>query len=421
MHRFIAARRLALPTQLNLAAAGTVRPASSRPKKAPSTLRGTRKHEPPPAHSPSPHKGRSVSPLPGQFSPGDLDNVVRRIPLELFQSAYQEKLTTVSVREAAGIARGCIELAESLHSTQQRVQVLEAIQCDLDKISQVLFLLLRSPYFAPLAFWFLPQLAAQGDKRSLYYLSHIKSESSRPLPSPDDAKDPLQVVINGQTLLDNGHLEHAAQRFKQAMDLSKPVEAPHSFDALFPTKVRHPWDAYGSLMATLGKHEEAKEAYTIGATVYDHPRAYKLLLSETLKSGDFVKYEEYLTKVAMGNDVAACYQLGNLYLTLHLMHGGRGEGEPAQNKDEMLLMSRYGKDDSQQLAAEWYEIAVAGGHTRAALVMAGLLRQLNKKEEGLKYLQIAEKSSDYSELAAKLRGSWHDAQFTVDLTDLMGS
>ncbi|EZF32464.1 hypothetical protein H101_03947 [Trichophyton interdigitale H6] len=420
MHRFVPFRRLALPTQLNLATPGTVRLASSRPRKAPSTLRKTRKQDSPSPYSPSPHKGRPVSPLPGQFSPGDLDNAVRRIPLELFQSAYKEKMTTVRVQDAARITQECIKLAGGLSSKKQQVQVSQAIQCDLDEISQVLFLLLRSPYFAPLALWFLPHLAAQGDKRSLYYLSHIKSESARPLPSWDQAKDPLQIVIDGQVLLDNGDSENAVQRFKEAMNMSKPVEAPYSFDALFPTKVRQPWEAYGSLLETLGKHEEAKEAYTIGSTEYDHPRAYKLLLPELLKSGELVKYEEYLTKVAMGNDVLACYQLGNLFLTLYLMHEAIEGGKSAQNKEEMLLVSRYGKDESRQLAAEWYEIAVAGGHARAALAMAGLLRQQNKGEEGLKYLQIAEKGSDYPELAAKLRGSWNDSPFTLDLRDLIG-
>ncbi|OAL74092.1 hypothetical protein A7D00_2122 [Trichophyton violaceum] len=419
MHRFVPFRRLALPTQLNLTTPGTVRLASSRPRKAPSTLRKTRKQHSPPPLSPSTHKNRPVSPLPGQFGPGDLDNAVRRIPLELFQSAFKEKVTTVRVQDATRITQECIKLAGGLSSIKQQVQVSQAIQYDLDEISQVLFLLLRSPFFAPLALWFLPHLAAQGDKRSLYYLSHIKSQSARPLPSSDQAKEPLQIVIHGQMLLDNGDLETAAQRFKESMDISKPVEAPYSFDALFPAKVRQPWEAYGSLMETLGKHEEAKEAYTIGSTEYDHPRAYKLLLPDLLKSGDLVKYEEYLTKVAMGNDVLACYQLGNLFLTLHLMHEGNEGGKSAQNKEEMLLVSRYGKNESRQLAAEWYEIAVAGGHARAALAMAGLLRQQNKGEEGLKYLQIAEKSSDYLELAAKLRGSWNDSPFTFDLRDII--
>ncbi|KAM5460220.1 hypothetical protein MferCBS49748_007764 [Microsporum ferrugineum] len=411
MHRFIPPKRLALPTRLRLSTGNIVRPASSRPRRAPSTLRA-RKQD-------SLHISRSVSPLPGQFGPGDQEYVVRWIPLELFQSAHKERLITVGVQEAVRIARGCVELAAEPAPPNQEVCLSERIQTDLDSISQTLFLLLRSPYFARLAMWFLPLLAAQGDKRSLYYLSHIKSQPSHRLPLPDNATDPLQVVISGQIRLEKGDLENAAQEFKKAMAMSKPVEAPDSFDALFPTKVRQPWEAYGSVMQSLGNHDAANEAYTIGATEYDSSQAHKLLLSTILQSGDLIKYEEYLTKVAMGNDILACYQLGNLYLTLYLMQRELGKRGSGRNKEETQLASRYTKDESRQLATEWYEIAIAGGHAQAALVMAGLLRQQNKHEEGLRYLELAEANSGHSERTAKLRGSWHDVQFTVDLKDLM--
>lgn len=128
MHRFLPFRRLALPTQLNLTTPGSVRLASSHPRKAPSTLRKTRKQDSPSPHSPSPHISRPVSPLPGQFGPGDLDNAVRRIPLELFQSAYKEKIMTVRVQDAARITQECIKLAGGLSSIKQQVQVSQAIQ-----------------------------------------------------------------------------------------------------------------------------------------------------------------------------------------------------------------------------------------------------------------------------------------------------
>ncbi|KAF3483509.1 uncharacterized protein GIQ15_02833 [Arthroderma uncinatum] len=414
MHRSIPAKRLALSTQPRPATGSFVRFASSRPKRAPSTIRAERRD--------SPRISRSVSPLPGQFGPGDQGYAVRRLPLELYLSAHKEGLITIGVREASKIARECIELAAELKAQTEEVVLTERIHTDIDKISQTLFVLLRSPYYARLALWFLPHLAKQGDVRSSYYLSHVKSKASRQADSlswPDNPTEPLQAVIIGQGLLDKGDLENAARRFKQAMDISKPVDKPESFDALFPTSVQQPWEAYGSVMQSLGQQDAAKEAYSVGATQYDNSRAYKLLLQDILQSGDLVKYEEYLTKVAMGNDIPACYQLGNLYLTLYLMKSDSKESKPGGDKEETLLESRYTKDESQKLAIEWYEIAVAGGHAQAALVMAGLLRQQNKREQGLRYLQIAEANPNYSERAAGLRGSWQDEQFTFDIKDLM--
>src|SRR5438034_4868541 len=115
----------------------------------------------------------------------------------------------------------------------------------------------------------------------------------------------------------------------------------------------------------------------------------------------------------MGGDRESCSKLGNLYLTHYLTEEQRNDDSPGEDSIRLqdtasggTFSKKYELREYRKLAAEWYELAIADGHSRAALEMAGILRQEKKHDQGLDYLNIAENDPNCADSVKLLRKIW---------------
>lgn len=237
----------------------------------------------------------------------------------------------------------------------------------------------------------------------------------------EEGKIPQAMVLRGKELEQKGHYEQAAGWYEKAMAASKPV-SDGSIDIFLRSKVPQPWEAYSSIKEMLGEHDEAKRAINIGVEKYETLSAYRQALPDVLDSGDFGKYETFLTKCAMAGDALSCHQLGNLYLTIYLARvASKGNNSKTSvDAQDLKFADKYPTPELRELAVEWYRIAAAAGQGKSALVLAGLFRQENKLDMGMEYLDLASQDPQCKKALVSLRKRWHDTEAKIDIRkDLM--
>ena len=287
-----------------------------------------------------------------------------------------------------------------------------------------------------MASWVIQRLADAGEPISVIYLVNQLLRFTGPIKkTPTVAKlesiamkgeIPQAMVVHGLILQRGNRMEEAISWFEKAMTVSKPVTPTQSIDALLFFKIPQAWKAYGSAKSDMGDLESARKAVAVGAFEYDNEIAYSLLAPDALRAGDLEKYEQCLTKAAMGDDPKSCYELGNLYLATYLANERRNStrlGEESSSPQDAIYCGAFSKKykihEYRKLAVEWYEVAIAGGYSRAAIVMALMLRDERELDKGLEYLSLAKKDPECVHTVGFLQRSWRQDDFKVDLQELI--
>ncbi|KAL9001452.1 MAG: hypothetical protein Q9169_000027 [Polycauliona sp. 2 TL-2023] len=181
--------------------------------------------------------------------------------------------------------------------------------------------------------------------------------------------------------------------------------------------------ALARIRAKLGDRTGAKEAIRDAALVYDDPAAYYYFATEFVEPGS-QEFERFLLKAASSDQPKASHELGMFYLNqsrpgIHLREPR--DSEPALGKDPSsntrisnkgpikLDLSRKAILDKRAEALEWFNIAAESGITASQVYLALLLREAGRAEEGLIWLQAANKSDDaddWMEAVEYFKSTW---------------
>ncbi|KAL8853123.1 MAG: hypothetical protein Q9221_002005 [Calogaya cf. arnoldii] len=166
--------------------------------------------------------------------------------------------------------------------------------------------------------------------------------------------------------------------------------------------------ALARLRAKLGDRFGAEEAIRDAAFVYDDPAAYYHLAVEFVPPGS-KEVETYLLKAASSDQPRASHALGMLYFTqsrqgipLSTPNISRTIKEKKPSRDTTLsvtvpveqYLSKVEVSDKRAEAMEWFEIAAESGITASQVYLALLLRNADRADEGLEWLQKAARSKD---------------------------
>lgn len=225
--------------------------------------------------------------------------------------------------------------------------------------------------------------------------------------------DPQTMVAHGIVLRKRGQQEEAMKFFEKAMEMTEPAPSNPFIDFTLSGRIVQPWAAYGSLKGDMGDKEAARKALEIGALVYENVGAIKLFAQNLGSSEDRGKYVEYMTKLAMLGDEKACFQLGSFYLKQFYEETKNGASKGIFHRLASLL--RLEDLGPRSLAIEWFRIAAEYGHSRSALLAAGLLREDQKFKEGVLYLDTAEQDQSCSESARSMRDCFLNLDVSIDL------
>lgn len=225
--------------------------------------------------------------------------------------------------------------------------------------------------------------------------------------------DPHMMVVHGTILQKRGQLEEASKLFEKAMEMSGPIRSNEFIDFTLSGRIVQPWAAYGALKGDMGDHEAARKSLEIGALEYENAEALKVLAQGVGMSKDWGKFVEYMTKLAMTGDAQACFQLGSFYLKQFYQETEKGASRGILTHLASLL--RLKDPGPRSLAIEWFRLAAEYGHSRGALLAAGLLREDQNFKEGVLYLDTAEEDKSCSKSAQSMRDCFLNPDVSIDL------
>lgn len=143
----------------------------------------------------------------------------------------------------------------------------------------------------------------------------------------------------------------------------------------------------GRILSKKGDKKGAEESFKKAALELDEPLGY-FHLSQTQEPGSSTQ-EIYLMKAAASGILEAMHNLGVLELEKLKKEGKK----PASLND-------YG------MAREWLQVAAADGFGASMLNMALMCRSVGEEENGLTWLDSAEKVPGVEKEATKLRREW---------------
>ncbi|KAH7348786.1 hypothetical protein BKA65DRAFT_455214 [Rhexocercosporidium sp. MPI-PUGE-AT-0058] len=187
--------------------------------------------------------------------------------------------------------------------------------------------------------------------------------------------DPQAMTLLGMALYSQQKEELALEWLRKAT--SGTLDFPGAAEALvLQGRILMPYDTAG-----------ASAAFERAASELEDPKAF-FYLSKLQVPGS-ANHEVFLTLAASSGVLEACHNLGAMEMT-KINKGGR---RPRSLDD-------YG------LAREWSQIAAEGGFGLSMLNMALMCKSVGEREEGLKWLDRAERKSDVREEAQSLRTRW---------------
>ncbi|KAI1910376.1 hypothetical protein LOZ61_004477 [Ophidiomyces ophidiicola] len=302
------------------------------------------------------------------------------------------------------------------------------VHVDLRKIAIVTAILDRSPNHKTVSRFVRTALARAGEPLSINTLAskliHSSSINNQPWliqkveTLAREGNSWKAMVLYGMILLEKGQPDEAANWYQSAMNAVKPIETPSSLQTILNAValVKSPFEAYAELKLKLEQVDEARKAAEVGVSQYNNSGCHKLLASILSSNNqDHDKAEGHLMKSAMSRDPNACHVLGQIYRLKHLGLK-QAENDPfyqvlfaSRKISPGLILDRspyISTAEYYRMAKEWLELAAYEGVAMASLQMAILLRQENKLQDGLAYLDRVGDDSKYTQVVANLREIW---------------
>ncbi|RJE20556.1 hypothetical protein PHISCL_07100 [Aspergillus sclerotialis] len=272
-------------------------------------------------------------------------------------------------------------------------------------------------------------------------------------------KHPSAIILHAWVRSQHEQYMEAVELLRPLIETMYPIRDSRFADLILDG-IPKPWAVYTNALYKMEREEEANEIQRIAATQFNDPdaaivHAYNLLKlrrdsnrsnSATLESTvDFSEYLQLMGIAATAGNGDACHRLGNYYYLryLHLdpysldyldkddpdvvepetnkvahaeirvaKEKKAGTWAPYGKPKSLLQYIRYyfyvdrSRDDYYRLAVEWYKLGAKYGHSKAAFLVARLLKQDKLDEQAYDMLNIAEKDETYQSRVKKLRTAW---------------